>query len=188
MKKVYLLHGWDGIPMAGIRPWLKQQLEAQGCHVFIPELPDSGEPRPEKWMSVIKDLISEPDEDVVLVGHSMGGQAALRYVEGLGEGQKIGKLALIAPVIDKITGLEEPDEIEIADSWLQKPMNWRKIKDSANEIVGIFSDNDPWIPLSSSDLLKEKVGADIIIEHEKEHWGDDEDIKESQAILDAIIK
>ncbi len=188
MKKVYLLHGWDGSPMAGIRPWLKEQLEDQGYQVFIPELPDSGEPRKEKWLPVIEDVIGEPDEDVILVGHSMGGQAAIRYVERLKDGQKIGKLVLIAPVIDQITGLEEPDEIEIADSWLNDSIDWNKVNRSTNSIIGVFSDNDPWIPLSSSELLEKNTEADIITEHDMGHFGDDEGIKESQTILNSIIQ
>ena len=174
--------------MAGIRPWLKEQLEEQGHQVFIPELPDSGEPRPEKWMPVIRDLIGVPGKDVVIVGHSMGGQAALRYVESLSAHQKIGKLVLVAPVIDMIIGLQEPEEIEIAESWVKNPINWQRVQDSADSIVGIFSDDDPWIPLSSAELLREKVNAEVIIEHKKGHFGDDEDISESQTILSAIMK
>jgi len=38
MKKAVLIHGWEGYPEEGWRPWLKEKLEANGFQVFVPAL------------------------------------------------------------------------------------------------------------------------------------------------------
>lgn len=37
MKKAILIHGWEGYPEEGWRPWLKGELEKHGFEVIIPE-------------------------------------------------------------------------------------------------------------------------------------------------------
>jgi esterase/lipase len=36
MKKVFIIHGWDGYPEEGWFPWLKKELEKKGFSVFVP--------------------------------------------------------------------------------------------------------------------------------------------------------
>ncbi len=40
MKRVFIVHGWDGHPDEQWFPWLKQSLEEKGYCVEVPQMPD----------------------------------------------------------------------------------------------------------------------------------------------------
>ncbi|MFH1611270.1 MAG: alpha/beta fold hydrolase [Patescibacteria group bacterium] len=187
MKKVYLLHGWEGAPERDFFPWLKLELESDRCEVIAPSFPNPDEPRIETWVPFLQSLIANPDEDTSIVAHSMGCQATLRYLENLPEGMIIGRVVLVAPVIDQITNPGGSEEVEIRDSWLSVPIDANKVKRSVKKLVGLFSDNDPFIPLSSSKVFKDLYGGEAIIEHNKGHWCDDDRVGPVPEILNAII-
>ncbi|PIP29922.1 hypothetical protein COU12_02115 [Candidatus Jorgensenbacteria bacterium CG10_big_fil_rev_8_21_14_0_10_54_38] len=50
MKRVFIVHGWDGYPEEGWFPWLKRELEARGFEVHVPPLPDAGNPRIQNFL------------------------------------------------------------------------------------------------------------------------------------------
>lgn len=43
-KRVFLIHGWEGYPEEGWRPWLKKELEQRGFTVIVPAMPDTATP------------------------------------------------------------------------------------------------------------------------------------------------
>jgi esterase/lipase len=44
-KRVFLIHGWEGYPEEGWRPWLKNELEKIGFTVFVPSMPNTKHPK-----------------------------------------------------------------------------------------------------------------------------------------------
>lgn len=185
-KKAYIIHGWSGSPNNGFKPWLKSELEARGYAVESPQMPDTDTPKMETWLPFLQNLIQNPDEETILIGHSMGGAAVLRYLETLPEGTQIKKVILVAPVVDFIKDMSE-EEKQIATPWLETPFDFEKVKRSAKEIIGFFSDNDKYIPPESATYLKEKFGAKIYIEHQKGHYSNSDGTKEVPQILETII-
>ena len=83
MKKVYIIHGWEGDPQNNWFPWLKKELESKGFEVFVPEMPDTDKPVKSVWLKTMQELVKNPDANTYLVGHSMGCQAIQRYLESL---------------------------------------------------------------------------------------------------------
>lgn len=45
MKRVFIIHGWDGYPKEWWYPWLKQELEARSFEVYVPAMPDPEGPK-----------------------------------------------------------------------------------------------------------------------------------------------
>lgn len=185
-KTVYIVHGWSGSPDNGFKPWIKKELEARGYVVVSPQMPDTDTPKMETWLPFLQNLIQHPDEETILIGHSMGGAAVLRYLETLPEGIQIKKAVLVTPVVDAIKDMSE-EEKSIAKPWLETPLDFEKIKRSAKEIIGFFSDNDKYIPLESEKLLREKCGAKTVIEHQKGHYSNSDGTEEVPQILHSII-
>lgn len=186
MKKVYLIHGWEGNPENCWFPWLKRKLEEKGFKVVVPEMPDSDAPKIESWVGKIKEIVeSPPDEDIYFITHSIGGQAVMKYLETLSEETRIGGIIFVAGFFN-LPYLETEEEKAIAKPWLETPINTDKIKKIANKIVAIFSDNDPDVPLSDKELFKEKFDAKIIIEHNKGHFSDDAGVKELPVVLEEL--
>src|SRR3989344_3930633 len=90
MKRVFIIHGWGGFPEEGWFPWLKKELEARGFAVQVPAMPDTNEPKIETWVPHLAKLVGEPDEQTFLIGHSIGCQTVLRYLQTLKPGQAVG--------------------------------------------------------------------------------------------------
>ena len=105
MKRAYLIHGWCGSPHNSFRPWLKEKLEKADYKVFCPQLPDTDHPIVEKWVRSLQEEIRNPDEETVLVGHSLSCLALFLYIQTLSEQSRIGKLILVAPVFDEVMRL-----------------------------------------------------------------------------------
>lgn len=188
MKKiVYLIHGWGGYPEGGFRPWLKKDLEARGFEVKIPAMPDTDYPRLESWLVHLKRVINSLDQDTIIIGHSLGGNIALRFVEQIPEGEVINKLILVAPAINEIRELNDEEKI-IFEPWKKEPIDFDKIKRSTKEIVAYFSDNDRWIPIETGELIQEKLEGRVVIIPGKGHFGDDEGVTEFKELRDEILK
>src|SRR5437773_69691 len=122
MKRVFIIHGWEGFPEEGWFPWLKKELEVQGFEVQVPVMPNTDEPKIGEWIPFLEKLVGTPDEDTYLVGHSIGGQTVLRYLSGLNKNLKIGGAIFVASWIYRLTGDMSEEEIEIARPWIETPI------------------------------------------------------------------
>ena len=96
MKNVYIIHGWDGNPKEPMLNWLKNQLKEKGYKVIAPEMPDPEVPIIEKWINKINEIVDVKEESI-FVGHSIGCQAVLRYLEQAPENLKTSGILLLAP-------------------------------------------------------------------------------------------
>jgi predicted alpha/beta hydrolase family esterase len=189
MKKVYIVHGWDGSPEEPLFLWLDKNLVEKGYEVKRLSMPEPKIPVIEKWIGKLKEEIT-PDENTILVGHSVGCQAVMRYVETQNENLRIAGMLLLAPWmhLDKTTIEEEGEEVvEIARPWMETPIDFEKVKNIPLKITAIFSDDDVFVPVSEEKFFSEKLGAKTIMEHEKGHLGPADNISELKSALGAIL-
>ncbi len=187
MKRVFIVHGWDGSPEEGWFPWLKKELEARGFDVFVPAMPDPTEPKIETWIPFLGRSVGVPDSETFFVGHSIGCQTIIRYLETLPEGTKIGGAVFVAGWYN-LRELKTEEEKRIAGPWVNTPRDDEKIRRIVNRSVAIFSDNDPFVLPENQESWKQKIGADIIIEHNKGHLGGGDGIFELPVVLESVIK
>jgi predicted alpha/beta hydrolase family esterase len=188
-KRVFIIHGWDGYPEEGIFPWLKKELQNRNFIVFNPLMPNPLKPQIDIWVQYLKEQVGLPDEKTILFGHSIGAQTILRYLESLPDGIRINGAVFLAGWVHLTDEAYEVDEdIEIAKPWLQTPINWSEIKSHSNKFISIFSDNDPYVPISDAKIFKSKLGAKVIIEHEKEHFNGSSGIKKLPSALKAVLE
>lgn len=176
MKRLFIIHGWGESPKEGWYPWLKKELESKNFQVDVLKMPNTDEPVIEEWVGFLKKQVKKPDKETYFVGHSIGCQTILRYLESLPEHVKIGGCILVAGWINLFPEpIEKEGGTEIAKPWLETPIQWGKILRHTKNFISIFSDNDYYVPLSDSKIFKEKLNAEIIIEHEKGHFSGSQD-------------
>lgn len=188
-KRVFIVHGWGGYPEEGIFPHLKKELESRGFSVSAPFMPEPLNPKIETWVNFLDKQIRTPDENTFLFGHSIGAPAILRYLESLPEEMKIGGAVFLAGWVHLTNEAYEAEgDEEIAKSWLETPIDWNKIKTHSNKFVAIFSDDDPFVPLSDSEIFKNNLDAKIVIEHNKGHFSGSDGINELSSALNAILE
>lgn len=181
VKRAFLIHGWEGYPKEGWRPWLKNELEKKGFKVFVPAMPDTNHPKIDAWIKYLTKIVRNPDENCYFVGHSLGCIAILKYLEILKENQKVGGVVLVAGFSDDL-GIKEISNFFIG------PINWNKIIYHCKKFVAIHSDNDPYVPLKYGYIFKEKLNAELIIKHNMKHFSGDDGITELPTALDSILK
>jgi uncharacterized protein len=189
MKRVFLIHGWGGSPKEPMHKWIKKNLEERGFEVNVPNMPDSEKPKIQPWVNKIREVVGKTSVDDIFIGHSVGCQAVLRYIEGLGKNEKIGKVILIAPWmhLDKQTIEEEGEEsIKIAKPWVETLINFNKIKTHCDKFICIFSNDDPYVPLSNVDLFKKNINAEILILKNKGHFDPSHNIDKLPELLNYI--
>ena len=181
-KRAFLIHGWEGRPEEGWRPWLKKELEKKGFKVYSPAMPDAAHPKIDAWVKYLTKVVGTPDKDCYFVGHSLGCITILRFLETLQENQKVGGVVLVAGFTSNL-GYEE------LQSFFQKPVNWERIMSHCKKFVAIHSDNDPYVSLHyGQEFFKQKLDAEVIIEHDMKHFSGDNGINELPSALEAVLK
>ena len=189
MKRVFIIHGWEGYPENNWAPWIKKNLEERGFEVFTPAMPGTETPVKSVWLKTMQDLIPNPDENTYLVGHSMGCQAIQRYLETLSKGQVIGGAILVAGWINfPLWEGRTEEELKVVEDWYDKPKDYEKIKKHCKKFVSIFSSNDQFVLKENWADSEKELGAKVIVLENKSHFDDDAGIKELPEALDAILE
>ena len=106
MQRAIIVHCWEGYPDYCWYPSVKKELEAKGFIVSVPAMPETDLPEMSKWIPKLQEIIGVPDGELYLIGHSIGCAAILRYLEILGEKQKVGGVVLVAGFTENV-GYEE---------------------------------------------------------------------------------
>ncbi len=186
-KHAFIIHGWDGVPEEGWFPWLKTELEKQGYQVEVPEMPNTEHPVISAWVGKLSEMIGAigTDEEIVLVGHSIGCQTILRTLE-LMYGAHVTKVVLVAAWLN-LVNLESKAAEQIVEPWIKMPIDFSKIKSKADSFTVVLSDNDEWVPLEEAKKdFESKLGAKVIVEHNKGHFSGEDGITELPSALSAI--
>lgn len=189
-KRIFIVHGWSGSPHSDWMPWLKKELEAKGLQVFVPQMPDTDEPRIAKWVPALAQAVGKADDETYFVGHSMGCQAIIRYLETLPEGIGVGGAVFVAGFFRHITNLEpEPEAEDVEREWINTPIDTNKAKGHLSKSIAIFSDNDPYVTLDNQEDFKNKLNSEILIEHARGHYtGGDDGITELPIVRDKLLE
>lgn len=142
MKKVLLLHGYNGIPQ--IFYWLKQELEKMQYMVIMPNLPPREGVRYSIWKKEMDQLGNELEGELIVVAHSAGNPFIIRYLQkhNLDIKLYIG-LAGFSDVY-KMEGRE--DLYEAVKSVAPTQEELENFKQKVKKRYCIFSDNDHIVP------------------------------------------
>ncbi len=188
-KRVFVIHGWEGYPEEGWFPWLKGELEAKGFRVEVPAMPDRAAPRIEKWVWYLVERVDNPDKDTFLIGHSIGCQTILRYLQTLKENQQVGGVVLVAGFTTLTpAATPTPEEQAIARPWLETPIDWDIVKHRSKHFTAIFSNTDPFVPIENAKVFASKLDAEVIIEQNKGHFSGSDSVRELPSARDAVLR
>jgi uncharacterized protein len=183
MKKVYLIHAWGMDSNEAWYPWLKKELEKKKIKVYAFDMLNTNNPKIESWVKYMEENIKEVDEETYFVGHSIGCQTIMRYLEKLPKHKEIGGCVFVAGWFN-LDNLGK-EEIIIAHPWVNTKINFDRIRRHMERSLCIFSDNDPYVSLSESKIFKDELGAKIIIKKGMRHFDEVEKIEE---VLNFLLK
>jgi predicted alpha/beta hydrolase family esterase len=184
MKRIFIIHGFNSYPDDCWFPWLKKELENIGFEVVVPYLPNPNEPTIDSWLLKIREVVGIADQNTFFVGHSLGCQAIMRYVESLNT--QIGGMVLVAPFIKLKYLSKDLNKNVIMRPWVDTDINFKDILKNTKNIHAIFSDNDKFIDLENIDLFKERLGAFVTIDKNQGHFSSYDKVFSSKLILNTI--
>lgn len=185
MKKIILIHRWEGTSQSDWYQWLKEELGSFGFEVLILEMPDTEVPVIESWVNYLSE-IAQPDENTYFVGHSIGCQTILRYLETIDV--KIGGVVFVAPWL-KLDNLEDDEVLEIAKPWLETPINFEKIQTTTSNIQAILSSDEPYGYIQENkETLEKNLGAEVSILENRGHFTEDDNCRSFPEILSLVLE
>jgi predicted alpha/beta hydrolase family esterase len=162
IKVIFIPGNGGGGPNDNWFPYLKTELEKLGFTVIASEFPDNKLARASYWLPFLEELGA--DENTILIGHSSGAIAAMRFAES----KKILGSVLVGTYHTDL-GLET----EKLSGYFDRPWNWEPIKRNQQWIAIYASTDDPWIPIEEPRFVKEQLDAAYFEYTDQGHFGGD---------------
>ncbi len=161
MKRAIVIHAWEETPNGQWLPWLKKQLEKIGYRVDVPEMPNTKEPKLNEWMETLVSL--SPDENTVLIGHSLSNSLIMKYLE---RPEVKVKSVLLVAAWDWLM----EDVKKFHQTFFKNGFNYEAIKSKHIPITIVNSTTDPWIDFERSKGLARKLNAKFITVENAGHF------------------
>ena len=188
MNKIFIIHCWDGTKDDGWYPWLDKELSNKKNKVYRFNMPNTDKPKIEEWVSFLDKKVKILDENTYFIGHSIGCQTIMRYLQTK-EINKIGGILFVSPWLDLLDyAIEDEESFLVAKPWLSEKINFDKIKQFTNNINCIFSSNDYFVSLEQKNKFEKLLNAKTIVVNDKGHISQDDNVYELKEILDESIK
>jgi uncharacterized protein len=142
-------NGGDGNTLYGWFPYVKDELEKIGVQVIAPIFPDGNLARDLFWLPFLDSL--NVDKDTILIGHSSGAIASMKYAE---KNKIMGSVLVSAYYTD--LGLDS----ERISGYFNKPFDWQTIKNNQKWIIQFNSTNDHSIPITEARFVRDRLQSD----------------------------
>lgn len=170
MKKVYIIHGFGGVPNGGWLPWLMLELGKRNIWACALPMPNSNDPIQTEWTAFMHSLIGEPDKNIFIIGHSLGGPAVLRYMESLEINIHLGGVVLVSSFIEPLN-IDEPDsDFRKIDNFVVPEINLENIRNIPNKMIVLHGKKDTVVPFSHSEKIAQKMNCEIVLIPEGDHF------------------
>ena len=165
MANFVLIHSTGGNPEEVFYPWLRKQLEKKGHKVYAPLFPTPVGQTLENWMREFEPYWRHVDENSVLIGRSIGAPFVLRVLER--SRAKVKAAFLIAGFC---SGLEIKEFTPLISTFIGKPFDWDKIRDSCGRFFVYNSDNDRFVPLQKGRELARNLHTRVRLVKGVDHF------------------
>ncbi|MEI7758938.1 MAG: alpha/beta hydrolase [bacterium] len=134
--------------------------------VLVPRMPNTTNAHYSEWKLYFEAVIKTLDDDLLLIGHSLGGIFLAKYLSENKLSKKIRALFLLAAPFTEES--ESLGDFKIEGSL-------EKIDDQVDEIFILHSKDDPVVPISDSDIYVDLLPkANLVIFEDKGHFNTEE--------------
>jgi predicted alpha/beta hydrolase family esterase len=175
-----IIHGYGASPDDHWFGWLAERLDERGVPTTIPALPKPQDPDPSAWMEAVRATVGIPDENSVVVAHSLGCLTVLRYLSQLPESWRLGTLVLVSGFVDPLPALPE------LDAYIQDGCDVERLRDHIGRLVILRSDADPYVPPEHTDRLATLLGTTAEVVPGAGHFLESDGVSSLPEVLDAI--
>jgi len=177
IKAIIIPGNGDDDPRDKWFPYVARELEKLGIKTVNVKFPDPVLARMEYWLPFIKKLGA--DEDSILIGHSSGAVAAMRYAES----NKIMGSVLVGVYYSNLS-----DENEKKSGYFNEPWDWKAIRDNQYWIIEFASTDDPYIPIEEPRFIHKILSTEYYEYTDQGHFGSDKNRIIFPEMIEAIKK
>lgn len=160
-----IVHGYWATPESHWFGWLASQLGDRGYEVRVPALPDSRHPRPEAWLKALREAAPACalDDRTLVIAHSLGCVAALRWLLDAQPAHPIAGILLVAPFAEpvRVTGIPA-DESRLIDEFASGVLDYERLRGLARSWTVVSAEDDPVVPHAASVRLAERLGTRLV--------------------------
>ena len=150
LRKVVVIPGnGAGCASSNFYPRLAELLRAEGVRVELREMPEGDAAPRAVWLPFITNVLSA-DADTVLVGHSSGAVAGLRFAET----RRLAALVVVSATPSDLGIANEAASGYYDGAWL-----WGAVRANCPRVVLFASTDDPFIPLATQREVRDGLVA-----------------------------
>ncbi len=179
MKKVFIIHGFEGTPNGGWRPWLMAELENNDIYACALSMPSPEDPKCNEWVQEIERHVERnSDDDIYLVGHSLGVPAIFRFLEK-------SLYSLAGAVL--VSGPANSTGNEKVNRFFESDFDFDKIKNKCKKWTVIHGDDDTRVPLAEAEFLSQKLNCKLVVIPNGGHLNGSSGWRSLPACLEALL-
>lgn len=154
-------NGCGNIFRANWYAWLHKKLNAvDNFTCDMKSMPDPVGAKQSVWLPFMKDQLNV-DENTIIIGHSSGAAAAMRYAET----HKVYGIVLVSAYTSDLD-----DKIERESGYFNRPWEWKKIKSSVTWICQFASSDDPFLPWHEQQEVANNLECELHEYSDKGHF------------------
>jgi predicted alpha/beta hydrolase family esterase len=156
-RRAVIFHGYGATPQDHWFEWLAERLNRIGVSTQIPALPNPAAPHRERWATAAADALGVPDDNTIVIAHSLGCITALRHLASLANPWRVGTLVLVAGFVERLPALPDLDE------FVGEGVDLSGMREHIGSLTIVRSDDDPYVPIEHTDRLANLLGTSALI-------------------------
>lgn len=156
-------------------PYVKRELEKSCIKVTNVKFPDAILARKKYWLPFLEKLGA--DENTILIGHSSGAIAAMRFAET----HRILGSVLVGAYVSHLN-----EQSEKISGYFDKLWRWDAIKKNQRWIVQFASLDDPFIPIEEAREVHKKLATEYYEYANEGHFGSRDNKIKFPELIEAV--
>jgi len=144
--------------------WMRDTLRSDNrvSEVVLRDMPDPVFARECYWLPFMRDELG-CDQNTIIVGHSSGAAAAMRYAEQW----PVGGLVLVGAYSSDLG-----DETEQRSGYFSRPWMWDVIRKNSPFVIQFGSTDDPYLPWHEQKVVADALRANLHQHSSRGHFLD----------------
>ncbi|MFI0780087.1 RBBP9/YdeN family alpha/beta hydrolase [Streptomyces sp. NPDC021212] len=179
-RRASIIHGYGASPEDHWFGWLGEQLDAHGIVTTIPALPNPQDPDPAQWTEAVRTDVGTPDENTIVIAHSLGCLTVLRHLRSLPAPWRLGTLVLVSGFVDQLPALPE------LNSYIGDGCDVEELTHHVDRLTILRSDADPYVPPGHTDRLAGLLGISAEVVPGAGHFLASDGVTSLREALEAI--
>ncbi len=182
MKNYFIIHGSYGNPYKNWIPYVKKQLGKRKLNCIVPSFTTPYKQDYESWKTILMSYVKVGyiTEETTFITHSLGGIFVVKFL--IDNNIKVKKMVTVAG----FNKIQFDEDNTLYDSFYMADEDIAKICKICNEIICIYSDNDPYVPIEKAELFANKIEGKKVLINNEGHFNEKYGYKEFREILEYL--